>query len=113
MPSIEFISHSAFPEDEYIKELVYLCLEGKYRVAYVRKKSQNGGEFWSVVSLGIKSGGKREYFPAFIQDSRFLEADIKAFLERRSWEKGKPVPQEAPREVQPSASVFDETELPF
>lgn len=86
MTKIEFISHDSFPEDEYTKELVYLCLEGKYRIAYVRKKAGNGGLFWSVASLGVKRNGQKEYFPAFLQDSNFLEKDIKDFLEKRKWE---------------------------
>lgn len=85
MSKIEFISHDAFPEDEYTKELVYLCLEGKYRVAYVRKAAKNGGLFWSVASVGATRNGQKEYFPAFLQDSNFLEKDIKDFLEKRKW----------------------------
>lgn len=86
MNNIQFVSHDSFPEDEYTKELVYLCLEGKYRVAYVRKKASNGGLFWSAVSLGVKRNGQKEYFPAFMQDSNFMEKDIKDFLEKRKWE---------------------------
>lgn len=86
MSKIEFISHDEFPEDEYTKELVYLCLEGKYRVAYVRKKAKNGGMFWGVASVGITRNGQKEYFPSFMQDSNFLEKDIKDFLDKRSWE---------------------------
>lgn len=86
MSRIDFISHDSFPEDEYCKEIVYLCLEGKFRVAYVRKKVQNGGMFWSVASIGAKRNGVKEYFPAFVQDSNFLEHDIKEFLEKRKWE---------------------------
>lgn len=86
MSKIEFVSSDQFPEDEYTKEVVYLCLEGKYRVAYVRKKAQNGGLFWSVASLGVTRNGKKEYFPAFLQDSNFLERDIKDFLDKRKWE---------------------------
>jgi hypothetical protein len=85
MIKFEFVSHNEFKDDEYIKELVYLCLEGKYRVAYVRKRSQAGGLFWSVVSLGVTTAGKKDYFPAFIQDSNFLEKDIKDYLEKRKW----------------------------
>lgn len=86
MSKIEFISHEFFSEDEYTKELVYLCLDGKYRVAYVRKKAKNGGLFWGVANLGVTKNGQKEYFPAFMQDSNFLEQDIKKFLENRSWE---------------------------
>lgn len=88
MSRIEFVSHDSFPEDEYTKELVYLCLDDKYRVAYVRKKASNGGLFWSVASTGVKRNGQKEYFPAFLQDSNFLEKDIKAFLDARKWESG-------------------------
>jgi len=86
MSRIEFISHDSFPEDQYTKELVYLCLDGKYRIAYVRKKASNGGLFWSVASLGVTRNGTKEYFPAFLQDSNFLEKDIKEYLEKRRWE---------------------------
>ncbi len=86
MSKIEFISHDAFPEDEYTKEIVYLCLEGKYRIAYVRKTAKNGGMFWGVASVGATRNGQKEFFPAFLQDSNFLEKDIKDFLEKRKWE---------------------------
>lgn len=87
MSKIEYISCDKFPEDEYTKEIVYLCLEGKYRIAYVRKAAKNGGYFWGVASVGATRNGKKEYFPAFLQDSNFLEKDIKDFLEERKWEK--------------------------
>lgn len=87
MSKIEFVSHEAFPEDEYTKELVYLALEGgKYRIAYVRKAAKNGGLFWSVASVGATRNGQKEFFPTFIQDSNFLEKDIKDFLDKRKWE---------------------------
>ena len=89
MSKIEFISHDSFPEDEYTKELVYLCLDGKYRIAYIRKAGKNGGSFWSVAMIGAVKHGKKEFFPAFLQDSNFLERDIKDFLEKRKWEGGK------------------------
>lgn len=102
MNKIEFVSHMSFPADEYTKELVYLCLDGKYRIAYVRKASKNGGLFWSVATIGVTCPHGKEYFPAFLQDSNFLEKDIKDFLERRSWERG---------QVQQQASAFQPQEL--
>lgn len=89
MTNIEFISHQEFPEDLYTKELVYLCLDKKYRVAYVRKQAKNGGLFWSAPSLGISKDGVKTYYECFMQDSNFLEKDIKLFLDQRSWEKNK------------------------
>lgn len=86
MSRIEFISSDVFPEDEYTKEIVYLCLEGKYRIAYVRKSAKNGGMFWGVASASATRNGVKEFFPGFIQDSNFLEKDIKEFLDKRKWE---------------------------
>lgn len=99
MPSIEFVSHESFPEDPYIKELVYLCLDGKYRVAYVRKQAKNGGQFWGVMSASITKDGTKSYYDSFMQDSTFLEKDIKDFLEKRKW---KNQPQK-----------IDDSEIPF
>ena len=89
MNKIEFISHESFPSDQYTKEIVYLCLESKYRIAYIRKEAKNGGTFWDVMSLGISKNGVKQYYQSFMQDSSFLEKDIKAFLDSRSWEKKK------------------------
>jgi hypothetical protein len=86
MSNIKFVSHEKFPEDQYTKELVYLCLDDKYRVAYVRKQAKNGGLFWGVGSIAVTKNGSKTYFESFLQDSSFLEKDIKAFLENRSWE---------------------------
>lgn len=87
MSNIKFVSHEAFPEDQYVKELVYLCLDDKYRVAYVRKQAKNGGLFWSVATLGVTKDGTKHYYKGFMQDSSFLETDIEIFLEKRLWEK--------------------------
>lgn len=86
MSNFSFVSHEDFPEDQYTKELVYLLLDNKYRVAYVRKQAKNGGMFWDVATVGISKDGSKTYYEAFMQDSSFLEKDIKRFLDARSWE---------------------------
>lgn len=110
MSKIEFVSHDNFPEDEYTKEIVYLCLEGKYRICYVRKKATSGGLFWSVASASAKRNGAKEYFPAFMQDSNFLEKDIKDFLERRAWENKSAFSNPAPRSMD---EVSQNESIPF
>lgn len=87
MSAFDFVSHERFPEDPYISEAVVLCLEGKHRVTYVRKKMQKGGMFWDVISAGVQEFGKKKYLKAYSQDSNFLADDIKHFLDNRSWEK--------------------------
>lgn len=86
MGNIKFVSHEEFPEDQYTKELVYLLIDDKYRVAYVRKQAKNGGMFWGVVSAAVTKDGVKNYYESFLQDSAFLEKDIKRFLDERSWE---------------------------
>jgi hypothetical protein len=88
MSAFDFVSHESFPEDEYTKEAVTLCFDGKYRVTYVRKKLQNGGMFWGEVSTSVKVNGEKKFIKGFSQDSNFLQEDIRAFLDSRAWEKG-------------------------
>jgi len=88
MNAFEFVSHESFPEDQYVAEAVVICLDGKYRVTYVRKKTQNGGMFWDVLSSAVTQHGQKKYLKSFSQDSNFLAEDIKHFLESRPWEKG-------------------------
>lgn len=87
MSNIKFVSHEKFDEDLYTKELIYLLIDDKYRIAYVRKQAKNGGLFWSVPTLSVTKNGTKEYFEVFLQDSSFLEKDIKKYLEDRVWEK--------------------------
>lgn len=106
MSGFDFVSHENFPEDEYTKEAVILCIEKKHRVTYVRKKMQNGGMFWDVISAAVKQHGEKKYLKSYSQDSNFLQEDIKHFLESRSWEKS----------VQTGGSVAQkpsDDELPF
>lgn len=90
MSNIKFISYELFPEDPYTKELVYLCIDEKYRFAYVRKQTKNGGLFWSVPSISILKDGVKKFYESVLLDSSFLEKDIKDFLEKRSWEVKEP-----------------------
>jgi hypothetical protein len=107
MSTFEFISHESFQEDQYIAEAVILCFEGKYRVTYIRKKMQNGGMFWGEISAGVMKNGEKKYLKSFSQDSNFLQDDIKAFLEGRSWEKaGYSAQNQKSREADDSSVPF-------
>lgn len=88
MNGFDFVSHESYPEDEYTKEAVVLCIDKKHRVTYVRKKMQNGGMFWDVISAAVKQNGEKKYLKSYSQDSNFLYEDIKHYLESRAWEKG-------------------------
>lgn len=87
MSNIKFVSHEKFPEDPYTKELVYLLIDDKYRVAYIRKAAKNGGSFWGPISASITKNGNKEFYQSFLSDSAFLNEDIKNYLNKRAWEK--------------------------
>lgn len=86
----DFVSHESYPDDEYTKEAVILCIDKKHRVTYVRKKMQNGAMFWDVISAAVKGkDNEKKYLKSYSQDSNFLAEDIKHFLDNRLWETGK------------------------
>jgi hypothetical protein len=103
MSNIKFVSHEEFTEDQYTLELVYLLIDDKYRVAYVRKLAKNGGKFWGMPTLAVTKDGTKHYYECFLQDSVFLEKDVKKFLDDREWESGK---------VSIKCAIIDE-DLPF
>lgn len=84
--SFSFVSHEVYPEDPYVMESVVICLDGKYRVTYLRKKMTNGGMFWDVISATVKVQGEKKFLKAFQTDSNFLREDILAFLNARTWD---------------------------
>lgn len=86
MSAFSFVCHESYPEEEYTKESVTLCIEGKHRVTYVRKKTSKGGLYWDVISAGVTQNGEKKFLKSYSQDSNFLEEDIKNFLNNRSWE---------------------------
>jgi hypothetical protein len=100
------VSHEEFPEDQYVKEIAYLLIDVPTRVLYVRKQSKTGGMFWSVATVGVTKDGSKTYYETFMQDSSFLEKDIKNFLDKRSWEK-----KEETKET--ASSSFDDKDILF
>lgn len=107
---IEFISYQQFPEDSYTKELVYLQIDGKYRIAYISRLGKNGNIFWAPIQVGITKNGKKEYFLAIEFDSAFLKRDIETFLASRPWEKKI---KSVPSQKQMPPDNYIEEDLPF
>lgn len=85
MSKFSFVSHESFPEDEYTKEIVYFDMHVPVRVAWVRKSAKTGGLFWDEASIGVTKNGKKEYSKTWMQDSNFLQKDMKEYLEHRKW----------------------------
>jgi hypothetical protein len=86
MSRIAFHDYKTFPNDEFIKEMVYLIIDGKYQVGYIRKTTKNGNSFWAPPSISVSENGVKTYYDSFIQDSRILENEILEYLKNRKWE---------------------------
>jgi hypothetical protein len=116
MSKFTFVSSEQFPSDEYTKEVVYLEIDAPARVAFVRKPAKNGGVFWTVANISVTGKeGKKEFYPAYLQDSNFLEKDIKAFLQERKWERRATFtpPAVDQRNTQSNGNDENQEELPF
>lgn len=86
MSDFKFISHDAYPEDKYIKEVVYIEVKGGYRHGYIHKIMQNGGSFWDVMGAGVTQHGEKQFLKGVKYADNFLQEDIKEFLQKRKWE---------------------------
>jgi len=105
--NFEFVSHEEFPEDEFTKEAVTVCFEGKYRICYLRKQIQNGGKFWTIMQTNVKKNGASVKLKSFIPSDNFLNEDIMHFLETRGWE-------HLPKTIAPKAEFTkSDDEVPF
>jgi hypothetical protein len=111
MSAFDFVSHESYPEDQFIAESVVICIDGKHRVTYIRKKMQSGGMFWDVISAVVKQHGEKKYLKSYSQDSNFLAEDIKHFLDNRGWE-SKSISREVNVGVQVAKSEVDDA-VPF
>lgn len=114
MSNFEFVSHESYPEDQYVAESAVICIDGKHRVTYLRKKLQNGGMFWDVLSASVKYRGEKKFLKAYSQDSNFLYEDIKHFLEGRSWEKSVGSPAKSVQNPTTSNQNYEvQQDIPF
>jgi hypothetical protein len=104
MNNFEFISHETYPEDEYTREIAIFRLKVPTDVIYCRKKTKDGSYFWTQATVSVTKNGRKEFLDAFAQDSKFLEKDIKSFLENKKWLAGQSVSMK---------EVAKEPELPF
>lgn len=83
---IEFISHEEFPDDPYIKEVAYLCINSGFHYGYIRKQMKNGSLFWAPMGCAVNKNGEKKFFSGIEVDSNFMKKDILAFLDNRPWE---------------------------
>lgn len=86
MSNFEFVSCERCEEGNYVKEVAYIQLEGKYRVGFVHKIMQNGAHFWDVMGTSVTENGEKKYFKSFRFSDNFLYEDIINYLKSRKWE---------------------------
>lgn len=86
MSEFKVVGYEPYPEDKYIKEVIYIEVSGGYRHGYTHKIMQDGGSFWDVMGASVTSNGKKEFLKAVKYADNFLQEDIKDFLKKRKWE---------------------------
>lgn len=78
---IKILDHYACPEDQYIKEVAIIQLDGKYNITYLRKNKKDGGLFWGPLSAGVTLNGQKKYLDGIEYDSNFQRKEILQMLE--------------------------------
>ncbi len=78
---IKIIDHYACPDDQYIKEVAIIQLDGKYNIPYLRKNKKDGGLFWGPLSAGVTLNGAKKYLDGIEYDSNFQKKEILQMLE--------------------------------
>ncbi len=74
MTKFEYVDHKITTQDQYIKSLITIRIDGKYNVTYAEKTAKSGGTFWALANYAVTSAtGEKSYHPCFLFDSRMDE----------------------------------------
>lgn len=109
MAKFKFAGHETFPEDDFMKEVVWIDVKGEdcfFRLAYGRKVFRNGGSMWDAISAGVNKDGKKKWIKGAECNDNFFDKEVKEFLKNRSWENKQKVQQTIPQ-------IQNSDELPF
>lgn len=82
----EFLTYEAFPEDQYVKEIVTVMLNDAVIFPYQHVKMKDGGSFWTFPgSQAMKNGVKRRVNAEFESKRAKLsfETALDAFIESK------------------------------
>lgn len=84
----EFLSYESFPNDQYIKEVVEVCLGGGVILPYQHIKMKDGGTFWSFCGCSAtKSDGTKKRINADFESKSFkrrFDNDLESFIKSKS-----------------------------
>jgi len=81
--SYEFLTYESFPEDQYILEIVEVCICGAVILPYTHLKMKDGSAFWGFPGCGATKNGVKKRFNGLFDSQtlkRKFESDLKAFI---------------------------------
>ena len=83
----EFLSYEAFPEDQYVKEIVTVMIDDALILPYQHVKMKDGGSFWTFPGSQAQKNGVKKRVNAEFESKRAkiqFENDLEAFLAKKS-----------------------------
>ena len=86
MNNLELVSYQDYPQDQYTKAVCIVCIDNKYVVAYGKKVTKEGKEWWQSASMSVTKDGVKQFIDGFCLDSKKENEKILDFV--RSVEKG-------------------------
>ncbi len=78
--NFELISYTEYPDDQWTKAIVEVCIDGKYNIAYGKKVKKDGAVMWKPASHNVTKDGVKEYIDGFKLDSNKLDTQLDDFI---------------------------------
>lgn len=86
---IEYVTHEAYPDDNFIKESCTFTIDPKRRETWVRRIKKDGNTFWAPIETYATLNGEKKRLVSSKFESNFTHDDIINWLNARPWEKNK------------------------
>lgn len=113
----EFLSYEAFPDDQYVKEVVVVCFNGLLILPYQNVNTKNGGSFWCFPGMAATKHGEKKRFNGEFDSKSFkikFENDLEGFIRSKNPSANSSHQQQSisPQKGQANAG-YESQQLPF
>lgn len=108
----EFLSYEAFPEDQYVKEIVTVMIQDAIILPYQKVSMKDGGSFWTFPGSQAMKGGVKKRINAEFESKRAklaFESALESFIASRSSPTYQPPQQNASTSPQSTYSGYSES----
>lgn len=100
MSTLELQYYEEFPDDQYVKAIAKVKIDGKHKQIFVLKPTKTGGTFWVPSSVGVTKNGEKKYFESYRHDSDDENERIKDFVKQAVAAKSAGIVQSATPKIQ-------------